>query len=148
MDDRLGQLLELAWRTVPAAQANEAIHAARLERSEPGAEEAGRRLVRLYELVLAPDATFDSFARDQLPKLVYHLESVRAVPPRCGGIVVAVFLGADLRFLDAGELIARVAGLLATTPDDLFRRHGTGESRKPVSPVPPLALPPGRGEDA
>ena len=59
------------------------------------------------------------------------------------GVLVAIFEGNELHFLRAGELLARAAELSSTSVDELFRRHGTGESRTAQS-MPPLPLPPGR----
>jgi hypothetical protein len=100
-------------------------------------------LSRSYEMVLDPRATFASFAADLLPRLVYHLESIGARPPACKGVLVAIFDGDDLHFVQAGDLVARAADLSSVPVEELFRRHGTGESRTAQS-GPPLALPPGR----
>jgi hypothetical protein len=150
VDDRLSRLLELAYRTVPAAEANRAISEAREEAAGGGAaasrplraQEGALPLARSYELVIDPDAPWDRFASEVLPRLVYHLESVGAHPPSCKGVVVAAFEGDRLHFLRAGEMIARAAELSGTSVAELFRRHGTGESRTATA-GPPLALPPG-----
>jgi len=153
VDPRLSRLLDLAYRTVPAAQANQAISEAREEAAASGAAASrpprdgagGLPLARSYELVIDPEGQWDRFAGEALPRLVYHLESVGARPPFCKGIVVAAFVGDQLHFLRAGEMIERIAELSGTSVDELFRRHGTGESRTAVS-GPPLALGPGRDE--
>ena len=150
MDDRLSHLLELAYRTVPAAEANRAISEEREEAAAAGAaasrplraQEGSLPLARSYELVIDPDAPWDRFAAEVLPRLVYHLESVGAHPPSCKGVVVAAFVGDRLHFLRAGEMIARAAELSGIPVAELFRRHGTGESRTAAT-GPPLALPPG-----
>lgn len=136
VDDRLDQLLRLAFRTVPAAEANQAIDRAR--RSEGGSEESP---ARSYEVVLGPGADFASFTREQLPKLVYHLESIGAHLPEARGVLLAVFSGSELRFLHAGEAMALICALLGETPAQLVERYGTGEVRTAVRPGPPLALP-------
>jgi hypothetical protein len=149
MDSRLARLLEPAYRTVPAAQANQAISEEREGAAASGAAlsrpprdgSAGAPLGRSYEMVIDPDGTWERFASETLPRLVYHLESVGAHPPLCTGMVVAAFVGNELRFLRAGELIARAAELIGVSVDELFRRHGTGESRTAMR-GPPLALPP------
>jgi hypothetical protein len=150
VDDRLSRLLELAYRTVPAAEANRAISEEREEAAAAGAaasrppraQEGSLPLARSYELVLDPAAPWDRFASEVLPRLVYHLESVGAHPPSCKGVVIAAFAGDRLHFLRAGEMIARSAELSGISVAELFRRHGTGESRTAVK-GPPLALPPG-----
>ena len=149
MDDRLARLLEFAYRTAPAADANRAISEAREEAAAAGAAaarpvrtlEGSLPLARSYELVIDPDASWERFATEALPRLVYHLESVGAQPPSCKGMVVAAFVGNRLHFLRAGEMLRRAAELTGVSVDELFRRHGTGESRTAVS-SPPLPLPP------
>jgi len=150
VDDRLARLLELAYRTAPAADANRAISEAREEAAAAGAAasrppravEGSLPLARSYELVIDPDASWERFAAEALPRLVYHLESVGAHPPSCKGMVVAAFVGDRLHFLRAGEMLRRAAELTGVPVEELFRRHGTGESRTAVS-SPPLPLPPG-----
>lgn len=137
MDDRLQKLLDLAFRIEPAAGANGAIDEVRR------AEADGGQPVRSYELVLAPDATFDAFAEKVLPRLVYHLESLKARAPAFNGAVVSVFVGDRLLFVRAADFLPAAAGLLGTTVDELYRRHGTGELRTAASTPSgsPLALP-------
>jgi len=150
MDDRLARLLELAYRTAPAADANRAISEAREEAAAAGAPaarparalEGSLPLARSYEMVIDPDVSWDRFAAEALPRLVYHLESVGARPPSCKGMVVAAFVGDRLHFLRAGEMLGRAAELIGVPVEELFRRHGTGESRTAVSSQP-LPLPPG-----
>jgi hypothetical protein len=138
LDDRLQKLLDLAFRIEPAAGANVAIDDVR------HSEAQGGQPVRSYELVLAPDATFVAFAEKVLPRLVYHLESLKARPPAFNGTVVSIFVGERLLFVRAADFLPAAAGLLATTVDELYRRHGTGELRTavPAPRGPPLALPP------
>jgi hypothetical protein len=153
MDDRLARLLELAYRTAPAAEANRAISEAREEAAAAGAAasrpqralEGALPLARSYEMVIDPEASWDRFAAEALPRLVYHLESVGARPPSCKGMVVAAFVGDRLHLLRAGELLGRAAELTGVPVEELFRRHGTGEARTAVS-SPPLPLPPGGGK--
>jgi hypothetical protein len=151
MDDKLRELVASAFRTVAARDANSEIARARAEAAEEGAEtsrrsrggEPGVPLSRSYELVLDPQATFASFAAETLPRLVYHLESIGARPPAYKGVLVAMFDGEDLHFVRAEDLLARAAELSSTSVDELFRKHGTGESRT-AQHVPPLSLPPGK----
>ena len=163
MDDGLRKLLDLAWKTVPARDANLAIARARraawagedaarrgLTEQELAAEDAaaaetegaldGAPMARSYELLFGPDATFAAFTERELPRLIYHLESIGAHLPRAHGVVLCFFEGEHLHFLQAGEVIAFAAGRLGTTVDALAERHGTQESRTAVR-GPPLALP-------
>lgn len=150
MDDKLRELLSAAFRTVRAQDANAEIAKARAEAVEEGAtpsrklrNDEGTPLSRSYEMVLDPTATFASFATEILPRLVYHLESIGARPPGFKGVLVAIFDGEDLHFVQAGELLGRAAALSSVPVDELFRRHGTGESHT-AQRGPPLGLPPPR----
>lgn len=157
MDDKLRALVADAFREVPAIEANRAIARARLERAarlaalDPDAEIAPAAdaaaegvaalpddapLARSYELVLT---SWENFASTQLPRLVYHLESIGARPPGCGGVLVAAFAADRLFLLDAAALLRRACALLGVTPEQLLERHGTGERRTAMSA--PLVLP-------
>ena len=159
MDDALKRIIGLSWRTVPAIEANEAILRARratamgeeamsrgqLEAGASAAQEneddADAPMARAYEIALPAGATLETFARDQLPKLVYHLESIGAHPPHARGVVVCLFAGEDLHFLQAGELLTAVCAELAISSDELVRRYGTGELRTAIRAAPALARP-------
>ena len=136
MEERLRELLEPAFREVPASEANQAIARARREAAggEPSDEEAPA--LRSYELLLT---TWEGFARDQLPKLVYHLESVGAHLPHCQGVLIVAFAGERLFFIHAGALLQRASRMLGATPEQLVERHGTGELRTAIRA--PLLLP-------
>jgi hypothetical protein len=153
MDDALRTLIGLAWKTVPASEANDAIARARraaaageagLAAAPAGAspvhdDEGDGALARSYELLLAPTATLTSFGQSQLPRLVYHLESIGAHLPHAGGVLLCVFEGENLHFLHTGEFITAAAQALGLTVEQLVEKHGTGESRTAVR-GPPLLL--------
>jgi hypothetical protein len=134
VDGKLKELLQDAFDEAPAREANQAISRARRQRAGGDPDDEESAAFRAYEMVLT---TFELFAQDLLPKLVYHLESLGAHLPACRGVVIAAFVGDRLYFVDAGALIARAARLLQVTPEDLVLRHGTGERRAAI----PLALP-------
>lgn len=136
MDDRLRQLFEPSLATAPAAEANEAIGRVRREHGGGDPADPEAPLARSYELVLSG---WDAFASEALPRLVYHLESIGAHLPRCGGVIVAAFDGDTLRFVLAHDLVERVSKVLGVSPLDLAERHGTGESRT-AQRAPPLLL--------
>lgn len=140
MDARLEQIVGLVSRSVAAADANSAIDEARRGLG------SGEGLARSYELVLPGDATFDSFVRDQVPKLIYHLESIGAHPPRAAGVLLCLFVGDRLHLVRAGDLLKTLCGLLEISPAELVRRYGTGE-RRTAAPAALSALPPPRGDD-
>lgn len=151
MDDALRTLIGLAWKTVPAREANEAIARARRaaaageeeffgrEGKSAAADDDGAALARAYEVLLPPDATLAWFGEAQLPRLVYHLESIGAHLPHAGGVVLCLFEGESLHFLHTGEFVTAVGKALGMTPDQLVEKHGTGESRTAVR-GPPLLL--------
>ena len=142
MPDRLSELLQPAFRDVPGPEANAAIARARRERGggDPDDEEAPA--LRSYEMVLT---TFEAFATDLLPKLVYHLESIGAHLPACQGVIISAFRGERLYFLDAKDLVARACSLLGVTAEQLVDLYGTGEERTPRQE--PLLLPGPRGRN-
>ena len=88
---------------------------------------------------------FEGFARELLPKLVYHLESIGAHLPQCRGVVISAFAGERLYFIEAGKFVSRACRMLGITTDELVRRHGTGERRTAV-PSEPLLLPGPKGD--
>jgi hypothetical protein len=151
VDDKLRELLSASFRTVRARDANSEIAKARAEAAEEGAATSRRSrgdaseapLSRSYEMVFEPGATYATFAAEILPRFVYHLESIGARPPGCKGVLVAIFEGEDLHFAQAGDFVDRAARLSGVSADELFRRHGTGESHT-AQRGPPLPLPPVR----
>ncbi len=142
MEERLRELLEPAFRESPAREANQAIAHARREKAGGDPDDEDAPAFRSYEMVLT---TWEAFVRELLPKLVYHLESVRAHLPECKGVIISAFLGERLYFLEAAAFIARACRMLGVTPEQLVRRHGTGESRTAVRD--PLLLAPPKGDN-
>jgi hypothetical protein len=142
MKEQLLELLEPAFREVPGSEANQAIARARRERAGSDPDDETAPAVRSYELVLS---TWERFVRDQLPKLVYHLESVGARLPRCRGVMISAFLGERLFLVDAEALVERVCKILGVTPEQLVARHGLGESS--TAKREPLLLPGPKGSN-
>lgn len=138
MDPRIQELLDLAFRSEPGASANEAIAEVRAGSGPDGGP------VRCYELILPPGADLEWLGQAAVPRLVYHLESVRARAPSFDGTVVAAFAGDRLCFIRAADFLPAAATLLGTSVADLYAQHGTGEARTAVKAgsQPPLALPP------
>ncbi len=134
MEAKLRELLQDSFAESPAREANIAIARARRERAGGDPDDEDAPALRAYELVLTG---FDAFARDLFPKLVYHLESIGAHLPACQGVLIAAFVGERLHFVDARALVARAARMLGVSPEELVRRHGTGEQRG-AAKSPPL----------
>lgn len=141
MEEKLRELLQDAFAESPAVDANAAIARTRRERAggDPADEQAPA--LRAYEMVLTG---FDGFARDLLPRLVYHLESIGAHLPECRGVLIAAFAGDRLHFVDAQAFLSRAARMLGVSSDELVRRYGTGERRTAMSSEP-LLLPGPKG---
>ena len=137
LEPRLAELLQDAFASAPAREANSAIARARRERAGGNPDDEGGPALRAYETVLT---TFDAFASGVLPRLVYHLESIGAHLPECRGVLIAAFTGETLHFVDAKALVARACAMLGVSPAELVRRHGTGE-RRTAAPGEPLLLP-------
>ena len=137
MSDRLRELLEPAFREAPAREANQAIARARRERAGGNPDDDDGPAFRSYEMILT---TWEAFAAELLPKLVYHLESVGAHLPECKGVIVSAFFGDRLYFVDAREVVAKACALLGVSAAELTARYGTGESRTALR-GDPLLLP-------
>lgn len=142
VEEKLKALLEPAFRDVPACEANAAIARARREQAGGDPEDDDAPIVRSYEVVLS---TWEHFATEQVPKLVYHLESVGARLPDCRGVMISAFAGERLYFVEAREFLARACVLLGVSPAQLVERHGLGERRTAVSD--PLLLPGPKGRN-
>jgi hypothetical protein len=141
VEEKVRELLQDAFSEAAARDANAAILHARRERAGGDPDDDEAPAWRSYEIILT---AFEAFARDQLPKLVYHLESVGARLPDCRGVLVAAFAGERLYFVEAGKFIARACRMLGVSADELVRRHGTGEGRGPARSEP-LLLPGPKG---
>jgi len=120
------ELLQDSFAEAAPRDANSAILRARRERAGGDPDDEDAPVLRSYEIILG---SFESFARDQLPKLVYHLESVGAHLPQCRGVLIAAFAGDRLYFVEADKFVARACAFLGVSAEELVRRHGTGESR-------------------
>jgi hypothetical protein len=140
MEEKLRELIAPAFREVPAREANLEIARARREQAGGDPDDEDAPAVRSYELVLT---TWESFVREQLPKLVYHLESVGARLPECRGVMLSVFVGERLCFIEAQMAVARICRMLGLTPAQLSERYGLGEKRTALRD--PLLLPGSRG---
>lgn len=140
----LRELLQAAFREAPAREANQAIARARRERAGGDPDDDEAPALRSYELILS---SWEVFADQQLPKLVYHLESVGAHLPQCKGVIVSAFFGERLFFLDARELVARACALLSVSPEELVEKYGTGERRTAVRDAGVLLLPGPKGQN-
>lgn len=136
------ELVQDAFSEAAARDANSAI--SRVRRGSAGGDPANddAPTLRSYEIILTG---FDGFARDLLPKLVYHLESIGAQLPECRGVVISAFAGERLYFVEARKFVSRACRMLGVTADELVRRHGTGERRTAVTSEP-LLLPGPKGD--
>ena len=140
MNPLLEPLFALSFHCAPAQDANAVLQAAR-ERLGPSGT------VRAYEVLVPPEADLDWFCQSVLPKLVYHLDSLGLRPPAAAGLFLAFFREKDLCLVHASDALAFAASALQSTPEELFRRFGTGELRGPApveaEPRPVPLLPPG-----
>ena len=131
MEEKLRELLQDTFAESPAQEANLAIARARRERAGGNPDDEESPKLRTYEIVLTG---FEAFAKDLLPKLVYHLESIGAHLPACPGVLIAAFAGDRLHFVDAKQFVARACQMLGVSSDELVRLHGTGERRTAIDP--------------
>jgi hypothetical protein len=134
---RVPELPELAFRTADAKDANAAI-------AEVREAEGHGQPVRSYELIWPDDANEEWLLKSALPRLVYHLESLRARPPSFAGVVLSIFTGARLHFVRAADFLPAAGRLVSLTVEQMYAQFGTGEQRTPVDNAAPLLLPPGK----
>lgn len=114
----LAPLLAKAFHQAPAREANEQIAGQRNTRAEAGKEALS------YEIVLDPAATLAETAERVLPKLVYFLDC-RGLPLRAArGVFLSLFVGDQLYFVEATDVVAELASAAGTTLDELKRKHG------------------------
>lgn len=142
MEAKVRELVQDAFSEAAARDANTAISRVRRERAGGDPADDAAPALRSYEIILTG---FEGFARELLPKLVYHLESIGAHLPQCRGVVISAFAGERLYFIEAGKFVSRACRMLGITTDELVRRHGTGERRTAV-PSEPLLLPGPKGD--
>ena len=126
MHASLEPLLALAFKTAPAAQANQAIAEAR--------DEVGADRPASYELLVPAEATLEAFSAQALPKLIYHLESLGARPPGFTGIFFSLFAGDALHFVRLSDGLPLMAKAVGQSMDALYAAHGTGELRRALEP--------------
>ncbi len=125
MDDRIAALLKLSFRVADARDANAAIADVRGD---------GKR--RSYEMVLAPDATFEQLAAEVVPRVVYHLECVRAHLPQCEGVFLSIFVGERLHFVEPALFLGLCGEYMGLSLEAMARRFGPPKKPRP----PPLLL--------
>lgn len=118
----LEPLLQRAFHTVAAADANEAM--ARL-REERGSETA---VALSYEAVIPDRADLVALAEKLLPRLVYFLDCRGAPLPRAPGVFVSLFHGAQLHFLEVQDVIEVLGQAWGTTPEALVARYGAASA--------------------
>lgn len=143
MEDRIRELVAKAFRVASALEANQAIARARRERAGSDPDDDDGPSCRSYEIILGG---WQAFAEEQLPKLVYHLESVGANLPACRGTIVSAFVGDELYLVDAGDFLEAAMRQLGFTAAQLSERYGTGE-RRTAAPGAPLLLPGPKGRN-
>jgi hypothetical protein len=114
----LSPLFALAFLTADAASATAALDEAR-----------GIAGGRSYEVVVPPRPDLGWLEGTLVSRLVYFCESTRAPLPACGGVFVSLFAGDRLHAVLAADVIAFACEALGASPDELVRRHGTGEVR-------------------
>jgi len=141
VEEKVEELLRDAFSEAAARDANSAIARARRQRAGGNPDEDDAPALRSYEIILT---AFEPFARELLPKLVYHLESIGAHLPDCRGVMIAAFADERLYFVDARAFIARACRMLGVSSEELVRRHGSGE-RRTAAPAEPLLLPGPKG---
>ena len=82
---------------------------------------------RPFEVVIPSDADEQWVAEELVHPLLYFCESEGAVAPRCGGIIVATFVGRHLYAITAEDVIRWSSELLGRPIEQLREQYGTHE---------------------
>lgn len=80
-----------------------------------------------YEVVAPPEPD-EQWVREGLAHpLIYFCESEGAPPPKCGGVIVALFVGSRLYGITAERVIRWASEQLGSPVEQLRREYGTHE---------------------
>jgi hypothetical protein len=82
---------------------------------------------RPFEVVGVDDIEDSWISEKLLHPLVYFCESEGATLPKCGGVIVALFLGDHLYGITAEDVVQWGAGVIGATLEQLDERFGTHE---------------------
>lgn len=118
----LSRLLEDAFFDEEVQNGSEAI-----ERMLDAFEDMTSTGARPFEVVAA-DEPDEQWVRERLVHpLIYFCESEGASLPRCGGVVVALYVGPQLYGISAERVVAWASELLGAPIEQLDQQYGTHE---------------------
>jgi hypothetical protein len=116
----LNPLLEKAFFTEEVENASEAV-----ERALDKFEEMTHIGARPFEVVV-PVNPDEDWLRDRfVSRLVYVCESEGMPIPKCGGTIIALFIGRHMYAIAAEQAIRFGCDVLDTTVDELHAQYGT-----------------------
>ena len=119
----LSPLLEQAFFVEEVQNASEAI-----ERALETYEQMTRAGARTFEVV-APEEPNQSWLVEELVRpLVYFCESEGSPVPRCGGVIVAMFVDRRLYAIAAEQTLLWCSDLLQASAEQLREEYGTHET--------------------
>ncbi len=118
MSDPLQALLAKAFRTAPAAQANQVISEVRVQEASAFAEALN------YEIVLPAQGALEHLTTRALPKLVYYLECRGVRIPRCPHVFISLFMGETLHFIRCEDFLEQLVALTGLSPAEMVKRYG------------------------
>lgn len=122
MTTPLQPLLQKAFKTVSARDANTEIGAQREAHGMPGQDALS------YEVVLEEAGGLEVAAEKVLPKLVYFLDC-RGVPLHdARGVFMSVFVRESLYFVHATDFVAVVAPLTGFSLPELKAKYGAAST--------------------
>jgi hypothetical protein len=118
----LSPLLDRAFFVEEVQNASEAI-----ERALETYEQASHAGARTFEVV-APEEPNESWLVEELVRpLVYFCESEGSPVPKCGGVVVALFVDRRLYAIAAEQTLLWCSDLLQASAEQLRQEYGTHE---------------------
>lgn len=117
MEEAIQALLSRAFHRTRAAEASQAI-------ADVREREGSHGIAVSYECVIPPEGAVEHLVTRVLPRLVYFLECRGAHLPRCGGVFLSLFVGADLYFVRAADALEELSRMSGLSPEEMVRRYG------------------------
>jgi hypothetical protein len=118
----LSPLLDKAFAVEEVQNASESI-----ERVLETFEQRFNQGARAFEVVGSEDADATWINDKLLHPLIYFCESEGAALPRCGGVIVALFLGNQLYGITAADVLQWGSDMLGASIAQLDEQFGTHE---------------------
>ncbi|MBI3181773.1 MAG: hypothetical protein HYZ28_06485 [Myxococcales bacterium] len=114
----LAAVLARAFHRARAADANREIAKVRREEGGEGKEHLS------YEILLPPTEPLRHLLEVVLPRMVYFLDCRGAKLPAAAGVFTSIFVGEEIFFVRAGDLLEELRRLAGLAPGEMVARWG------------------------